>query len=297
MTVIVSIFAGRQRYLHILKKYLDELLKRNLIDEVHLWNYARNDEDYNYIVQLSNQNSKYKLFTPNKNDINKKNGQWNQYYAYYINSEYGNNDILIKCDDDIVFIDIDNFSRYINTVKDDTLCFPNIINNDVGAYIQTLHGVHNLLPEQTIQPHFKQFACDAPLTGWQGWFTKNHLADLIHTDFLNNPSRYSLEIPDIKWNSRISINMFAGNFKTIKKYFKLFTEVGLNTDDESFFSAHIIRLTHNLNTIIPYFNIAHFSFNPQLTKELDMKYLPLYNNLANKKLNISDENEYIIVFN
>jgi hypothetical protein len=47
--VLFTIFAGRKRYLSILKLYLDSLLKLNTITEVHLWDYCIDKEDSEYL--------------------------------------------------------------------------------------------------------------------------------------------------------------------------------------------------------------------------------------------------------
>jgi len=273
MSIIFTIFAGRKRYLSILIKYLDILLIRNIITDVHIWNYAKTEDDSSFIKTLSD---KYTILTP---EI-LTNG-WYEYYDYYINSDFKDDDILIKCDDDIVYIDIDNFKKYLNNINlsdenDRNLYYPNIINNDVCAHIQSLNGVHSLLPK--VDENLKQDGCQIPLSTWCGWFTKTELADKIHNEFLNDKEKFILNIPNIKWNSRVSINMFAGNFKTIKESFEIFKKIG-NNDDETFMSARRCLIENHNNIIVPYCTVVHFSFNPQLTQDLDDKYLHKYDRL------------------
>mgnify|MGYP003344361032 CR=1 FL=1 len=75
--VIFSIFAGRQRYLTILFRYLDTMLKMNIIHEIHLWDFTRNVNDEDYIKDITKNNSNYKyMFVHDKNS-------WNEYYKYY----------------------------------------------------------------------------------------------------------------------------------------------------------------------------------------------------------------------
>ena len=90
MKNIISIFAGRQKNLEILKKYLDKALELNIIDEVHIWNYTRNETDEKYIKSISNlkrcssRSNKYtEIFTPIIN---------NEFYI----SVKASNDIYIK---------------------------------------------------------------------------------------------------------------------------------------------------------------------------------------------------------
>jgi hypothetical protein len=51
---IVSIFAGRKSNIAILNKYLIRALELKIIDEVHYWNFTRNNDDEEYLKTLSN---------------------------------------------------------------------------------------------------------------------------------------------------------------------------------------------------------------------------------------------------
>lgn len=280
MHVILTIFAGRERYLSILSKYLNILIDRGLLHEVHLWNYARNDDDYHYVEQLAETRTEFKVFHPDKGDIHKGWNQWSAYYDYYTTQDtYDDSDIIIKCDDDVVFIDVEKFERYIACVKHDSIYFPNIINNDVGAFIQTQNRVHRLLVRVNTD-NLRKY-CDIPLSMKKSgpWCDKTEQAEAVHHLFLAERQKFSLDIPLIEWWSRISINFFAMTFKTMKRNFLLFKELG-EGDDEAFLSARIIRRTDKPNVIVPFFNVVHFSFGPQWTSQLDARFLPRYNRLA-----------------
>ena len=43
--VVLITFAGRQDRMELLAQYVAEALRRKLIDEWHVWNFSRNDED------------------------------------------------------------------------------------------------------------------------------------------------------------------------------------------------------------------------------------------------------------
>ena len=165
---IFAIFAGRSKYVKILREYVDSLLKKKLIDEVHLWDYTENHEDRDYLKTIISARYVIKLRSSGSIRLLNFNGQnFGAFYEYYANSKgYNDNDIIIKCDDDIVYIDVKRFSSYLKTIKNDGLYFPNIVNNDVGAFIQTKFGVHDLLPVSAI-PSNESFALgySGPLTG------------------------------------------------------------------------------------------------------------------------------------
>jgi hypothetical protein len=274
--VYLTIFAGRERYLNCLIPYLDTLLKNKIIHEVHLWDYTRTPSDSVFIQEVSSTKSGYKYIKPTKNMRH-----WDEYYNYYITAGYNDNDILIKCDDDVVYIDTDQMSNYLKEIRNDGLYFPNIVNNDVCAYIQSRNGIHDLVPRDTIYCRYN--TDDVPLTNWDiGWYMRYDRAAAVHSLCLKDPSKFKLDIPVIPWQGRISINMFAGRYSEIKKYFTLYLTHG-RSDDEAFFSYNLYKHVRASNYIVPYFNIVHFSFHPQNTSRLDSEFLEEYAKLAREK--------------
>ena len=55
MTVFFSVFAGRRRYLTVLMTYVHPLLEHNIVDVVHVWDYARVPADKEYLRTLADQ--------------------------------------------------------------------------------------------------------------------------------------------------------------------------------------------------------------------------------------------------
>lgn len=277
--VYLTIFAGRERYLNCLLPYLDTLIANKTITEVHLWDYARAPSDSVLIQKIAAEKKGYKYIKPTKNMR-----AWDEYYNYYITAGYNNNDILIKCDDDVVYIDMEQMPAYLKEVRADGLYFPNIVNNDVCAYIQTRAGVHNLVPADTLYSRYG--TDDVPLTNWDiGWYMRYDRAAAVHSLFLKDRSKFKLDVPVMPWAGRISINMFAGRYSEIKKYFTLYLEQG-RSDDEAFFSYHLYKQVRASNYIVPFFNVVHFGFHPQNTNKLDEEYLGSYAALS-KTLNSS----------
>lgn len=144
--VYYSIFAGRREILSVHLVYTDILLTRNLVTEVHIWDQTRNIEDCEYINAYIRDTDVhgYKIYKRGYNDQfidkNTTNGYfWGKYYSHYSKSKlYTDNDILIKADDDIVFLDISRFKKFILATSNDMinmLHFPLIINNDVSTLI------------------------------------------------------------------------------------------------------------------------------------------------------------------
>jgi hypothetical protein len=91
----------------------------------------------------------YRLFTnPTINKVsctfNRTEYLWHEFYQHYGNiQKYHANDIFIKADDDIVYIDTTQFQNFINAIKPGHIYFPNIVNNDVGLVIQANNGIES----------------------------------------------------------------------------------------------------------------------------------------------------------
>lgn len=112
--------------MEILLKYVEKMN----VDQVHIWNYTRNKDDDEYIKSLP-----YKIFEVENKNI------WDEYYQYYtrtINDE----DVIIKCDDDIVYIDVDMFDEYIKLIRKTPECIvfsAMVVNNSLcGLFNQEL---------------------------------------------------------------------------------------------------------------------------------------------------------------
>jgi hypothetical protein len=275
--VILTIFAGRKCYLECSRHYLEKLLDKKLLTEVHLWDYSRNHEDSIYIQELVKQTPQFVYKKPVQSLP-----YWNEYYEYYINANYDPSTILIKCDDDVVYFDIEQFPAYLGTIQGSGLYYPNIVNNDVCAYIQTKYGIHTIFQDSDIYEHYG--ANNTPLTDWSGqaWYRRYDKAEQVHSIFLEDRNKFRIftqQQETIQWKGRISINMFGGLYKDIQHYYKLFLEYGKN-DDEAFFSHELYKYVDGSNIIVPSMNVVHFAFGPQDANKLNQHFLAKYQDLA-----------------
>jgi len=198
---IITVFAGRKPNLAILMKYLRQALSLGIIHEVHLWNYTRNNADDAYVKELADEESHIYCMPV----LNKK--TWGEYYANYNDSKY-EDDIIIKCDDDIVFIDLVKlpaFIQYVRENEDITITTANIINNGVIAHYQ--QNKHNLVPKELIYLEYPREGLCGSL--WES----GHKATMLHRHFMANYSNflnydYSND-PTIRIYGRFSINFFG----------------------------------------------------------------------------------------
>ena len=151
--VIFCVFAGREEYLKILHYYIRQCLDLNYIDEYHMMNFTRNQQDFDY-VKLSYEEmlKEYpnRIFLHHseitKERIEKKIKHpplWPLFYQSLgktiPSSQSFKESVIIKCDDDILFFDIHEFhlatfKRYLN--RQPFLMHANCINNGVCAYFQ-----------------------------------------------------------------------------------------------------------------------------------------------------------------
>lgn len=260
--VIYTIFAGRDFNLDILTKYVDKLIDSGKIQEVHLWDFTRKDSDSAYIKNLENTKEKYKVMHVE----NKK--AWTEYYNHYKDPKYSDN-IIIKSDDDIMFIDIDKFDDLIEARKksDCWLMFPSIVNNGVTSFHQQQD---ELIPESVYKLEYETFMGTV--------VTNGDVGKKLHEYFVNNKdeflqkARANNKIIDIPIGDRTSINFFA-------MFGKDFQLLGQINDDEHEITVEYPKVLQKRNTIYCSFVVAHGAFSPQRDKMTDEFVSGLYSKL------------------
>ena len=181
-----------------------------------MFDFSRNKDDHEFILsEYIRLNSIYinKIYLHNYDDneeilnIPRKKTNWSPFYKKI--SKWNNKDIVIKCDDDILFIDIFSLKKaIIDRINDKTsfLIHSNCINNGVCTYFQ--NNIFLKLKEQINK---------YPKGGILGiLFEKPEIAYAIHTQFCNdiilnlmNLNKYVID--DVYINSRISINFILIN--------------------------------------------------------------------------------------
>jgi hypothetical protein len=188
---------------------------------------------------------------------------WKNYYQYYVKEEFKNS-IILKCDDDIVFIDLTKFNKYIDFIKnnDYDLVFANTINNGVSAYYQ--QNKYNLIPKDLMNLEYPNNGLCGSL--WESG-TK---AEKLHNYFIENNQKfldynYNNDIIDIK--TRFSINFFGfkgKNWFKIKDCFK---------DDEHILTVDYVKNRGFRNVLYTDFYVAHLSFYKQIETKINIDSL------------------------
>jgi hypothetical protein len=255
------VFAGREKNINILHFYVKLLLDNNIIDEYHIFNFTRNIKDHLFLneeYKKLNKIYKNKIYIHNneiKNFDKSLKNDWSPFYntIYKISNE---NDVIIKCDDDILFIDIFSLKNAIKDRINDKFSFlihSNCINNGVCTYYQK-HLYNKKLTEQLNK---------YPTGGILGiLFEKPEIGYVIHNQFyndiltnINNLNNYKIE--DIYIASRISINFILINGKDLK-YIK-----NVSTDDEYKLSSFIPEKLLRPNKIKGDLITSHYSYSFQ----------------------------------
>jgi hypothetical protein len=247
MTVIFTCFAGRERYLKILIPYIEKLVGKKLVDEVHLWDYTRDPKDAEYI-----RSTPFTIMVP-ETKMN-----FGDYYKYYRSSRYPDPDtVLIKCDDDIVFIDTDRFEDFIKIrrkTRDAVFMSASVVNNPVCGMVQIQRGV---------LPGFKPSDVDIASDGKKihKYFLKNRkmfMKDSLRTERLS-------QIPcDAEW--RFNINFIA---ILARDFDWLFESPYLAEDDECYLGVYAPRYFRKFIYIDMHFIVAHMAYTTQRNAGLD----------------------------
>lgn len=188
---------------------------------------------------------------------------WKNYYTYYDNPKFVD-DIIIKCDDDIVFIDLFKLPKFIEFVKnnDYDLVFANTINNGVSAYYQQYK--FNLIPKTLMDFEYPYLGCNGTLwesgikaEGLHNYFIDNYLS------FLN----YDYKNEIIPITTRFSINFFA--YKG-KDWYKI---RDCSQDDEGSLTVNYVENRQFKNILYSDFYVSHLSFYKQLETKIDIDSL------------------------
>ena len=195
---------------------------------------------------------------------------WKNYYNYYNNKKF-ENDIIIKCDDDIVFIDLYKLPKFIDFIKnnDYDLVFANTINNGVSAYFQ--QNKYNLIPKKLMDLEYPPDGLFGSL--WES----GQKAEILHTYFVENYKKfleydYNNEIIQIV--TRFSINFFGYKGKNWHKIKDCYT------DDEYNLTVDYVCNRQFKNILYSDFYVSHLSFYKQNETGINLhKLIDNYNKL------------------
>lgn len=283
--VILSVFAGRESCMTALNAYVARLMQMGLVHDYHAWNFAKQPSDEAWLRRTFPEVPQERVGMPGEPRTclvpvaDRK--KWGEYYQHYTKERYPNS-IVIKCDDDIVFIDTRRFADFIRTRaqrKDVLFMFPTIINNEICAWYQQLAG---LLPEERVgRMRYHP-------VGFGSLWDDGHKTQRLHDFFLSDPDGFcdraaslpaDARVQLMKINDRISVNFFAVLSEDLDAY----QMVGW--DDEKDLSQVIPGRVAKPIGIDSGLTVAHLAFFRQRETGLDVdRALRDYVSLLNRHL-------------
>ncbi len=238
----MTTFAGRRDRMSILVGYAATALQRRVVSEYHIWDYARNESDRNWISTLPRLHPGIRLYRPTG-------PCYDDYYEHYRESSYGDT-LFIKADDDIVFVDLERLPVFIAHRRTDTDTFllsANVVNNGVCAFNQQLQGT---VPSSLMVLPY-------PPRGFCGILWESAvLATRLHRHFLAAPAAFARPGTTIA-PDRLSINFVSYLGRDLEHF------NGVRGDDEEALSVTIPQRLGRVNRIFNPLVVSHLSFFSQ----------------------------------
>ncbi len=177
---------------------------------------------------------------------------WQAFDYYATHMQQFADTIFLKCDDDIVYMDVDKLSDFIEFRRANPHYFvisANVVNNGVCAYFQQAAGS---IPESV--GHFER-----PPGGFGGslWLS-GETATRLHDFFLQKGDQ-DMPLPTkvVDWRERQSINFIAWLGKD------LLTMALPKGDDEYYLTVDLPTFLNRPTAIYSDFVVSHLSFGPQ----------------------------------
>ena len=210
---------------------------------------------------------------------------WYETYKFYLTYEF---EILLKIDDDILYIDINRFDEYINfirTNKNINITIPNLINHAVSFFYNYKFG---LIPKNIIK---KKYLRKSSSLDFFNLYKDGTQAVLLHKYFLKktfkfinnniNPINLTGQKPSICMFGILKENYIkVYNSDIIGKIFK-----NRNKNNQIInFNDEVYTYGLNNNYIYPKFICVHYQFGPQMKRGLTEKLIKNYKNLINSTL-------------
>lgn len=197
---------------------------------------------------------------------------WLDFYRFYAARavEYADH-VILKCDDDMVYLQLDrleDFIRFRLAHREWFLVSANVINNNICAYNQQAGGA---IPHTLME-------LELPDGGFGGTLWANGtLAEKLHDHFLDDRAAFErLPAQPISWTQRLSINFISWMGRD-----SAYMSAYMN-DDEHSVSIEIPRWLRRPNCIYPGFLASHLTFHTQDNSFDHARILQRYRQLADE---------------
>lgn len=208
MITTIFCFAGRRANMELQLPYIRKLLAEHSDVEYHIWNTARNDDDYQYLKTISGE----RIWVNNWFYSSKEPWKaFNRIYHHYTMPWFQDH-LLVKIDDDIVFLETDSWTKFVAAIEanPDHIVSAKVINN--GACTATEPGIWR---------RFEKLATTLPVS-LRDVYKCPEYADMSH-NFMFQHWRELLNQPVelIEPQSWLSINVIGYNWQMASRIFHL----------------------------------------------------------------------------
>jgi len=188
---------------------------------------------------------------------------WKNYYEHYDHPRY-HDAVILKCDDDIVFIDLQKLPTFVHYIRnaDHDLVFANTINNGVSAYFQ--QSKYGLIPRTLMELEYPEGGLEGSL------WASGKKAEALHDYFIANHERFLSEDYHgdvIPIATRFSINFFGYKGSDWWKIRDCFV------DDEYNLTVDYVTNRFFQNVLYADMFVAHLSFYKQIETGIDLNKL------------------------
>lgn len=155
-TITIFCFAGRRANMELQLPHIRRILDQYPNTEYHIWNMARNKEDYDYLKTITGERIRViETFYGTAN--------WDKIYHHYTNPLFRDH-LFVKIDDDVVFLQSDRFADFIKAIDDnrDSVISAKVVNNGACTHLEPgiWAGFTSLAPLDLLDVHLSRDYAD-----------------------------------------------------------------------------------------------------------------------------------------
>jgi hypothetical protein len=254
MRVILFTFAGRKDRMFMLEKSVQKALDSLSIDEWHVWDFAKKQEDENWIHKNYSKRDKIKI---KSRTIENESKYWSASYEYYYKQQYENYSdcIFIKVDDDVAGFDVKELGGFIEEIQkldNKNYISANVINNSSCYFFQKKYSYFDETFDFSPHDLWAQYSNAKRV---HNFFVHNYekIKNIAHTN--SRIEKLPLDIPT-------SINFIGFKFEFLRYFVDILND-GKSIDDEYIISK-IHREKNKANCFIyERLLVPHITFNAQ----------------------------------
>ena len=179
---------------------------------------------------------------------------WYEMFEFYLDYDFN---ILIKADDDILFIDINRFDEYINFINKfkKNVTIPNLVNHAVSLFYNNKDG---LVPNELLKPKYQNRNSSLDIFSY---YADGDQAWKIHNYFLENMNKFLKN--DLKPRSLTGEKPSICMFGVKKESYNYIYNRSIAKPKGYYFLDEIYTYSLYNNYIYPRLVSVHYSFGPQ----------------------------------